>query len=144
MTIAREVPYENSLFRLHLNGEPLPIEQVLLPELNIEVLEYREGSDPEAASRRQPGRSSFTTLVLRRGFNGSLTLYQWYEETEQGSPDAKKSLQLDLLNEASDPVATWKFTNVFPARYMISPLDAQDGGVVVETIELAFDTVDLE
>lgn len=144
MTILRDIPYENSQFRAELNGEPLPVEQVLFPELNIEILEYREGSDPEAASRRQPGRPSFTTLVLRRGFNGSLTLYQWYEEAAEGSPDARKDLRIDLLNEESETVARWAFQNIFPARYMISPLDAQDGSVLVETIELAFDSVEFE
>jgi phage tail-like protein len=123
---------------------PTSFEQVLLPEFTIEVVEYREGSEPVSSSRRMPGRTSFTTLVLRRGFNGSLYLYEWWAAASQGDNSAVRDLTVSLLNEDHDPVATWRFRRAFPARYLVSPLDAQDGGSLVETIELAFDSADLD
>ena len=41
-------------------------------------------------------------------------------------------------------VLTWQFRNAFPAVYRVSPLDAASSEVVLETVELAFDTMDVE
>ena len=145
MAVLRDNPYENSHFRVEIGGDsPISFEQVLLPELTIEVVEYREGSEPVSTSRRLPGRTSFSTLVLRRGFNGSLYLYEWWTAASQGEAGGFRDVVVTLLNEDREPVAAWRFRRAFPARYAVSPLDAQDGGIFVETVEVAFDSVDLE
>ena len=38
---------------------------------------------------------------------------------------------------------TWRFRNVRPVRLSYSPLHALDGGVLMETIELAFSDVEM-
>ena len=38
---------------------------------------------------------------------------------------------------------TWRFRNVKPVSLAYSPLDALDGTVLMETIELAFDDVEM-
>ena len=40
-------------------------------------------------------------------------------------------------------VLTWRFRNARPVRLSYSPLRALDGGVLMETIELAFDGVEM-
>ena len=145
MPIFRNNPYPNSHFRVLIGGmDDLDFEQVLLPEISVEVTEYREGADPSQASRKLPGRPYFSNLLLRRGFNGTLALYEWWRAASQGDPDARRDLAISLLNENHEPVLRLAFHNAFPARYTFSPLDAQDGSPWVESVEVAFDSFSME
>jgi putative pantetheine hydrolase len=49
-----------------------------------------------------------------------------------------------LLDATGQLVLTWKFRNAFPAVYRVSPLDATSSDLVIETVELAFDSMDVE
>lgn len=141
MAIFRENPYPNAYFRVQIGGmDDLDFEQVLLPEIGVEVTEYREGADPAQASRKLTGRPYFSNLILRRGFNGSLALYQWWLAASRGATDARRDLRISLLNEDHEPVLNLAFSNAFPARYTFSPLEAQDGSPWVESVEVAFDS----
>jgi phage tail-like protein len=145
MAVFRNNPYGNSQFNVEINGiDNMAFDQVLLPELGVEVTEYREGTDPEHASRKLPGRSYFSNLLLRRGFNGSLALYEWWLDASSGDSGARRNLTIALLDEERNPVLRCAFRNAFPARYTFSPLDAQDGSPWVESVEVAFDSMTLE
>lgn len=145
MAVLRNNPYGNSNFIVQINGEEdLAFDQVLLPEIGVEVTEYREGSDPNLASRKLPGRPYFSNLLLRRGFNGTLALYQWWLAASRGDSSARRDLLIQLLDEERNPVLRIAFHNAFPARYTFSPLDSLDGSPWVESLELAFDSFNME
>jgi phage tail-like protein len=145
MAVSRDNPYGNAQFIVEIDGlETTSFEQVLLPEAGITVEEYREGSDPSRTSRKLAGAPFLTNLVLRRGFSGSLALYEWWKLTAQGDPGSRRSMRITLLDEERNPAASWLFTNAFPARYSFSPLDALDGSPLVECLELAFDSLRME
>jgi phage tail-like protein len=145
MAVFRENPYGNAQFRVEIDGlANSDFELVQLPELGVEVVEYRDGNDPERSVRKLPGKSYLSNLVLRRGFAGSMDLYQWWQEVAQGNVDARRSVGITLLDEERNPVTRWAFHNAFPARYYFSQLDAMDGSTLVETIDLAFDSVGME
>jgi phage tail-like protein len=145
MATLRDYPYGNAQFLVEIDGiAEAAFEQVLLPELAIAVVEFRDGGDAERAARKLPGPASYSNLVLKRGFAGSLTLYQWWQQTMQGEGDARRNVAVILLNEERSEVARWRLTNAFPARYTFSPLDALDGSELVECLELAFDALRME
>ena len=145
MAVLRENPYGNAQFNVEINGlVNSKFEQVQLPELGVEVVEYRDGNDPERSLRKIPGKSYLSNLVLRRGYTGSLDLYQWWQQVAQGDVDARRSVAVILLDEERNPVTRWVFRGAFPARYYFSQLDAMDGSTLVETIDLAFDSVGME
>ena len=145
MAVLHDYPYGNAQFFVEIDGIAEAVfEQVLLPELTITVVEYRDGGDAERLVRKVPGPASYSNLVLKRGFAGSLTLYQWWQQTMQGEEGARRNLAIILLNEERSEVARWRLTNAFPTRYTFSPLDAMDGSVLVECLELAFDTLRME
>ena len=145
MAVLRDFPYGNAQFSVEIGGnEEAAFEQVLLPELAISVVEYRDGGDAERTVRKLPGPASYGSLVLKRGFAGSLSLYQWWQKAMQGEEVARRDVTVNLLDEERNPVARWRLSNAFPSRYTFSPLDALDGGVLVECLELAFDSLRME
>ena len=92
--------------------------------------------DDDAASGRN--------LVLRRGATGALDLYAWWDAARRGEAPRRRVVTVKLLaDDLRSVVLTWRFRNARPVRLSYSPLRALDGGVLLETIELAFDDVEM-
>ena len=145
MAILREQPYGNAQFIVEIDGlAETAFDQVLLPEASVEVVEYREGGDRERASRKLPGLSKYSNIVLRRGYTGSLSLYQWMQQVRQGEANTLRSVAVTLLDEERNPVTRWVFRDAFTVQHAFSLLDAMDGSALVEQLELAFESVQME
>lgn len=83
-------------------------------------------------------------LVLRRGATGALDLYDWWDRTRRGQAPRRRVVTVRLLG--ADPrsvLMTWRFRNARPVSLSYSPLLAMDPGVLMETIEIAFDAVEM-
>ena len=83
-------------------------------------------------------------LLLRRGATGALDLYAWWDQARRGKAPARRVMNVKLLAEDHATVVwTWRFSNVRPVSLSYSPLRGVEGGVLMETIELAFDDVEM-
>jgi hypothetical protein len=83
-------------------------------------------------------------LILRRGVCGELDLYAWWHKARRGKAPSRRSLKIHLLAEDQETVVlTWHFHRVRPVCLSYSPLLAQEGAVLMETIELAYDSFEM-
>ncbi len=106
----------------------------------IEVVEYREGGDPDVV-RKLPGRLKYGDLVLKRGFTASAELFDWLLDpaTATERPDA------DLVlcgGEPSGPCAErfrWHLVHCFPSKW---ELRADGESPPVEEIRLSCDRLE--
>lgn len=87
---------------------------------------------------------SSNRLLLRRGFIGALDLYAWWHKARAGRAPKRKTLQVKLLAEDHETVvATWRFREVRPVSLSYSPLLANQGGILIETVEFAFERMEM-
>ena len=83
-------------------------------------------------------------LILKRGVTGNLDLYAWWLKARRGKAPQRRTLKIELLAEdQASVVLTWRFRNVRPFSLSYSPLRASEGAVVIETMALAFDSVEV-
>ena len=83
-------------------------------------------------------------LVLRRGATGALDLYEWWNQARRGKAPPRRVVKVKLLAEDHTTVVlTWRFRNVKPLSLAYSPLNALEGSVLMEAIELTFDDVEI-
>lgn len=149
MAVMRERPYSNFNFLVNLGtGEVDSVQagfsEVHLPDIKVDVLEYRTGNARELASRKLPGRVSYGDLVLRRGVIGALDLYEWLDQVRQ-SADARRTVVIELQNEErTEIVLRWRFTKAFPVGYEFSDLQGEGQSIVIETLRLTFEQMSLE
>jgi phage tail-like protein len=144
MPVRRDDPYLNFNFFVEIDGaEAAGFLEVDIPAAGIEVVEYREGGDRQSSPRQLPGRVSYGRLVLRRGFAGDDTLFEWWRAVAEGTLD-RRNVVVILLDEARNPVARWLVRNAWPTKVESSDLNALGNEVVIETLELAHDGVRLE
>jgi phage tail-like protein len=83
-------------------------------------------------------------VLLRRGATGALDLYAWWRQARDGRAPPRRTVTVKLLaDDHATVLMTWRFRNARPVGLAYSPLDALDGSVLMETIELAFDDVEM-
>jgi T4-like virus tail tube protein gp19 len=97
-----------------------------------------------AGNSGEAGAPLVNRLVLRRGATGALDLYDWWNQARRGQAPPRRIVKVKLLAEDhATVVMTWRFRNVKPVSLAYSPLNALEGAVLMETIELAFDDVEM-
>lgn len=136
-------PITNFHFIVNFGGETTTFQEVILPESEIQVIEYRDGSDVSSSVRKIPGLVKYSNLILRRGLTKSLELYEWFKQTKQGTLE-RRDIIVSILNKEREPFATWKFKNCWPTKYSGSALNAKGNEIIIETLEIAIEDVDLE
>ena len=115
-----------------------------------EVVFPRFLADPErgagaaAAAAGDAGAAAAEHLVLRRGATGALDLYDWWDRARRGRAPRRRVVTVQLLDPMGRNVLmTWRFTGARPVSLTYSPLLAMDPGVLMETIEIAFQAVEM-
>lgn len=140
----RNDPYLDFNFLVEIDGVAAAgFSEVELPTATIEVVRYRDGADRQSSPRSLPGRVAYDELVLRRGFAGDATPFEWWTALAGGTID-RRNVAVVLLDEGRNPVARWLVRNAWPTRYEAGTLDALGSDVVVETLVLAHDGIRLE
>lgn len=144
MPVRRDNPYANFNFVVELGGEEAGgFSEVELPQGEIEVIEYREGSDNVSAARKLPGRVKYANVVLKRGIAGRMEIFEWWKSVRDGVLD-RRNVTITLLDEARSPVQRWLLRNAWPAKLDYSRLEGLGNEVAIETLELAHEGFETE
>jgi phage tail-like protein len=137
-------PYRNFNFTVEIEGLPeTAFSEVVVPDTTIEVVEYREGGDKVSGSRKLPGRSRTGNVVLRRGIDQNLALWSWFKTVRDGDLE-RRNVAITLLDAQRQAVRRWTILHAWPVKYESSPLQGRGNEVVVETLELACEGIDVE
>ena len=118
--------------------------RVELPEAAVTEVTHRSGGGLSPASHLEPGTSHYSHLVLSRSLTADLELWNWWKQARDGDVGMHREVVVRLLDGAGEPVMAWRFRGAFPAVHRLSPLDTTTRAPVMETVELAFDTMDAE
>ena len=150
MAVLREKPYPSFNFLVDLGtGDTESVkagfEEVIFPEVYVDVMEYRNGNEKENAVRKITGLEHSTNLILKRGVIGSLDLYEWYNQVRNGDQSDIRTIIIQLQSEDhTSVVLAWKFLRSRPVKLGFSNLDGKSQDVLVEFVEIAFERLEME
>ena len=83
--------------------------------------------------------------MLKRGANGSLDLYEWWNQVRDGDVNGRRNVTIQLLNEdRTAMVLVWRLKNAFPVRHTFSALNATGQETLLEILELTFEELQME
>lgn len=111
--------------------------------LNIEttVIEYREGTNLD--TYKMPGIIKYAKIVLKRGTTATNNkFYEWFKKNNLNTTD-RKTVTISLLNEEHKAVVTWNVVDAFPSKVDFGGLNANDNKVLIETLELTFERLEV-
>ncbi len=146
-------PYKNFKFRLVADGRTVlgaesASSQAQIPGLALDSspVEYRAGSDPLWV-RKMPGRSSATSITLKRGVIGDLSFQNWVNKVKSlaGSGLAgevplanfRKDLYLELYQPTGQRTARYKLLRCWVSAFSALPnLSGNSNAVAIEHIHI--------
>jgi phage tail-like protein len=108
-------------------------------ESTTEVLETGDGDDLNV--RKRPGRTSYTNIVLRRGFTNTDELWKWRQQVVNGQVE-RKSGSIVLCDDTGGEIMRYNFFEAWPCRWKSSMLSARERGTVFEEIEIVVEKIE--
>ena len=83
-------------------------------------------------------------LILRRGATGARNLYQWWDKARRAKAP-RRNVRVTLLgDDGTTPLMRWRFVDARPVALEYGALNANAPGVLLESIELVFDRMEVE
>lgn len=99
--------------------------------------EYQEGGE-NRFKHKLMGIPSYSNLSLKRGMLIGSAGIQWFAEQLESFRAKPVDVIVILLNGSHLPLQAWNFINAWPVSWKFDSLDAQNGKVFIETIELSY------
>jgi phage tail-like protein len=105
-----------------------------------EIIEFKHGNDRYV--RKKPGRTSYSNIVLERGYTATDDLFRWRKNIEDGVIDRRAGTITVLDNDGETIVAEFNFYEAWPHKWVVPEVDAEKSGMAIERIELAVERVE--
>jgi phage tail-like protein len=114
--------------------------------LNIEaqVIEYRDGANPEFSTQKMPGMKKYGNVTLKRGVFASDNEYFEWLSTIKLNKVERRDVTISLLNEEHDPVMVWKVMNAWPTKLTSPDMKGNGNEAAIETLEIAHEGIAIE
>ena len=131
-------------FQVEWSGTNLGFAEVSGLNMETQVIEYRDGASPEYGARKMPGIPKYGNITLKRGIvPDDNEFFAWLNTTSLNTVE-RRDLTISLLNEAHEPVMTWKAKNAFPVKIEGPGLKSTGNEVAIESIEVAHEGLMIE
>lgn len=114
----------------------------------VEVVEYREGNNPDRAEKLI-GMMSYDAITLERGLSTDDAFNQWIQAVSKNTlldnsdvpsasldKEVRRDLVINLHDKAGNPVKTYKVLGAWPSEYSIGDFDATSNDVVISSLVL--------
>jgi phage tail-like protein len=88
-----------------------------------------------------PVRRKYGPLTLKRGLlkPSDSKLTKWLKQAfDDEVVEPRPSITISLLDEQHQPLMHWTISNVWPRSWKIGELNAEQGAVLIETLELNY------
>lgn len=131
-------------YQVEWGGTLLGFSEVSGLNIEVQLIEYRDGASQEYSSIKMPGIPKYGNITLKRGILPSDNeFYDWLNTTSLNTVE-RRDLIISLLNENHEPVMTWKAVNAWPVKVEGPGLKATGNEVAIESIEVAHEGLSIE
>ena len=135
-------PLPKFFFNIDLgDGKAQGFSEISGLESEVKPIEYRHGDSPVFSPLKMPGLRSVGNVTLKKGtFTKDSIFWDWFNETKLNIIK-RRTVIINLLDEAASPKMTWTLTNAFPTKMTSTDLKSDGNEVAIETLEIAYETL---
>lgn len=139
----RTDPYRGFNFRVEIDqvGEAFFSEAGGLT-FDVDPVDYREGTDQGLHVRKLTGLRKFSNVTLKRGFTQNKELWDWYLSVLNGITERRNGA-IVLRDEDHQDQLRWEFKEGWICKWEGPALNATSNDVVIESIEICVERVEL-
>ena len=138
-----DYPLPKFHFRVAWAGATIHFSEVTGIDFHLKPVEYYHRESKDFSKIKMPGLHKFSNITLKRGkFDKDYDYHDWIQvvTNEKGR---KNDVMIEVLNEKSEPVGTWKAVRCFPVKVTAPDLKAEGNDVAVESIEFSHEGLTL-
>jgi phage tail-like protein len=111
-------------------------------EASLEVKTIRQGGD-NGRQIRLAGPVALGQVTLKRGMTASFDLWDWFRAVVE-RPELRADAQVIVYaNDGTTPRARFVLTRCVPIKVKAPALNAKEGGVAIEELQLAYEALEL-
>lgn len=107
-------------------------------EMTQEVKTLREGGNPNRVHRLS-GPVSFGQLTLKRGVTRGFDLWQWFSDS-LANPALRAGVSISVLRHDHSEWGRFVLSRCLPVKIKAPTLNARDGNVAVEEMQLVYES----
>lgn len=142
--MATTYPLVKFHFQVEWGGTKIGFTEVSGLDVETEVVEYRDGANPEYSKVKMPGMQKFSNITLKRGTFASDNEYFTWWNTVKLNTITRRDITISLLNEEHSPVVTWKVKNAWPTKIQSTDLKADGNEVAIESMEIVHEGLTIQ
>ncbi len=108
--------------------------------MEYDVETFKEGGE-NRFEHKLPARSKFPDLSLKRGMLTNSDVIKWVLGILRDRDfinNKPANVNVHLLNDKHETLKLWEFIDAWPKKWSVSDLNAQENGIVIETLDLAY------
>jgi len=127
-------------FDLDASGSEVGFQSVTGLDSTLETEPVKEGGE-NGFTHVIPVRRKYGPLVLKRGLikPSQSAITKWLQDAFDHEKVVPRShINIVLLDEQGNPLMHWTATNVWPTGWKMGELNAEQGAVLIETLELNY------
>lgn len=129
-------------FKQEFHGVPPNKEEIQFQSVGGLTVEMQSETIKEGGENRfeheLPLRTTYPTLVLKRGVVKDSSLIKWCLNTFQNLEIRPVDMEIKLLNEKHEPLQTWAVKRAWPKKWNVEDLNAMESKVLIESLELKY------
>ncbi len=142
--MAETYPLPKFHFEVDWGGAQIGFTEVTGLDVETEVIEYRHGASKAYHKTKMPGMQKYSDITMKRGtFKSDNEFYDWWNTVALNTIE-RRDLTITLLNEAHEPVVTWKVSEAWPKKVQSTDLKSDGNEVAIESIEIAHEGLTIE
>lgn len=142
--MATRYPIPAFHFVVQWGGTQVGFTEVSGLSVELQSIDYREGSASEYQVTKMPGIPQYSNITLKRGiFAKDNEFFEWLNTVKLNTID-RRDLTISLQNEKHEPVTTWKVKEAWPSKVEGPSLNSTGNEVAVESIELCHEGLTIE
>ncbi len=118
-------------------------------EMNTEIKTVREGGN-NTRQIKLLGPVTYGTLTLKRGMTNSFDLWEWFDALQHANPSQMRKKMRGNVDVVMLPPDHTKETvrfilsNCLPTKLKAPALNAKEGGIAIEEMQLAYESLQLK
>ena len=139
-----DYPIPKFHYQVEWGGSKIGFTEVSGLDVETEVIEYRDGSNPEYVKTKMPGMQKFSNITMKRGtFAGDNEFYAWWNTVALNTIE-RRDITISLLNENHEPVVVWKVKNAWPSKVQSTDLKSDGNETAIESLEVAHEGLTIQ
>jgi phage tail-like protein len=112
-------------------------------EMSQEVKTIREGGN-NGVQVKLAGATAYGNLTLKRGLTASFDLWDWFERSINDTSVRADAAVVLLAPDGTTELARWVLHGCLPLKLKAPPLNAKDGMVAVEELQVSYQSLKLQ